>query len=464
MNLLLIGFGPHTKKVYWNFLEKYKEEYSIDFSVLVELEDQREAVENFFSDGIHNNRFNEVLYFPNSERNTFVLSKNQEQELERVLHAYDIDSVIISTEPKAHLQYLQWSIKNNLNILIDKPIFALTNLVGNPRVSKRYFKIFQSLLTQYWQSNSICNVMCQRRFHPGYDYVRNELTKVVTEYNVPITYIDLFHSDGMWNMPNEFLSRENHPYKYGYGKLMHSGYHFIDLLASLRAINSFVVNKQVKSELTAKSYYPKDFLHSFSSNFYEKVFHKRINLEQKLNKFGELDVNFIMQDKIDSNVITTIMVSLLQNSFSRRAWFPLPSDTYKSNGRVRHERLNIEVGPLMNIQVHSYQADPKMNKGTKVGETDHFEIYIFRNSEIIGGKPVEIIDIGSTITALNEKNDKYLGQNEYAREICFKDFLNYSKGGSDLTTHQEVNFLISKLYESLSNMTGTTKFSYKPLV
>ena len=40
-------------------------------------------------------------------------------------------------------------------------------------------------------------------------------------------------------MPHDY-DIENHPYKYGYGKLFHSGYHFIDLLAEFVKLNKFV--------------------------------------------------------------------------------------------------------------------------------------------------------------------------------------------------------------------------------
>jgi hypothetical protein len=39
-------------------------------------------------------------------------------------------------------------------------------------------------------------------------------------------------------MPSEYTSREGHPYRYGYGKLVHSGYHFVDLFAWLVFIPS----------------------------------------------------------------------------------------------------------------------------------------------------------------------------------------------------------------------------------
>ena len=87
--------------------------------------------------------------------------------------------------------------------------------------------------------------MCQRQYHRGYEKIKDILTKVVNEYKVPITNIDIFHSDGAWEMPHD-LDKENHPYKYGYGKLFHSGYHFIDLLSDFIKINdSLGGNKKI---------------------------------------------------------------------------------------------------------------------------------------------------------------------------------------------------------------------------
>lgn len=37
----------------------------------------------------------------------------------------------------------------------------------------------------------------------------------------------------MWNTEEEIFSREDHPYRYGYGALCHSGYHYIDILSGL---------------------------------------------------------------------------------------------------------------------------------------------------------------------------------------------------------------------------------------
>ena len=51
--------------------------------------------------------------------------------------------------------------------------------------------------------------MCQRQYHRGYEYVKDLLNKTVKKYKIPITYIDITHCDGNWEMPHDLL-KENH--------------------------------------------------------------------------------------------------------------------------------------------------------------------------------------------------------------------------------------------------------------
>ena len=144
--------------------------------------------------------------------------------------------------------------------------------------------------------------------------------------------------------------------------------------------------------------------------------------KEKFIDFGEIDFHSIINFKEEDKLITNCSINLMQSGFSRRAWCELPKDTYKGNGRVRHERLNIQVGPLMNIQIHSYQAyeikdrDQILNNG--VGSVEHFDIYVFRNSQLIGGKTFETLDIAT----LSEKDKKYF--NGY---ICLVKMKNVKK-------------------------------------
>ena len=81
----------------------------------------------------------------------------------------------------------------------------------------------------------------------------------------------------------------------------------------------------------------------------------------ELDKHGELDFSCIINFKKDQRILSNCVVNLLQSGYSRRCSALPPLDYYKGNGRVRHEQLVLNLGPLLSIHVHSYQGK-KINK------------------------------------------------------------------------------------------------------
>jgi hypothetical protein len=240
---------------------------------------------------------------------------------------------------------------------------------------------------------------------------------------------------------------------------MHSGYHFIDLLAWLSELNILLEHKKPDSvDLFVKRFGVYDFLHQLTATDYQKLFqtdkftdcfHPARLEEAKI--LGELDVFILAQLKRGEAVVTTASANLQQNSFCRRAWTEPSQDVYKGNGRVRHESLNIQVANLLNMQVHSYQAyeiGKKDVETTGAGHVDHFDVYIFRNCEVIGGQPLEKIRLGER--GQHELDDpNCLGHNERAREVNLLDFLVGRPSSSPFTAHRLTNKLLSKIYECI---------------
>lgn len=95
---------------------------------------------------------------------------------------------------------------------------------------------------------------------------------MVSKYNVPISFIGVNHCDGTWNMPNELIHRENHPYKYGYGKIMHSGYHFLDTLTWFLDVNEVSSKKIDTYDVYTTCFRPSDFLHQINIEQYRELF------------------------------------------------------------------------------------------------------------------------------------------------------------------------------------------------
>jgi len=398
----IVGFGPFCKHTYLKYIEENKVQYGIEIDFIVDLEKDFEKVTSYCLS--NNLKVKKCISLPNSERHSNAFTITTKKKLDELLNACDVDIVIISTEPKSHFKYLKYFIGKNIHVMVDKPPVCgfdeNTNKISGVKMIREAVYIGKLLK----QHNVKCVVLAQRRMHEGFLKVKEILKDVNSKFRLPINYIGAFHSDGMWNMPNELIERENHPYKYGYGKIIHSGYHFVDMMFWLQDIN-----KEVEAySMSVAKFDCRDFVENMNSSHYEQFFNlpERKDLFQKpdfYRGFGELDSYSIFQFKRKSGtVVCTSTINALQNSFSRRAWSVLPEDTYKSNGRLRHESWNIQIAPVLNIQIHSYESYEKNNGLEKhnftigsVGHENHFDINIFRNASLIGGKPFEQIRLGA---------------------------------------------------------------------
>jgi predicted dehydrogenase len=472
-NYIFVGLGPHAKRIYYPFLEKYHVSHSIRIKLLIELENQVSNVGKFLSN--RPLQPEKILYLQVNDNNRKgeSLDETAKQMMDLLVQKEKIDGIIISTEPKAHKVYAEWALKNNINVLMDKPLTSPLYPSTDKSGAEQIFKDYLYLEDLVKKSTAKCYVVCQRRNHKGYVYIKDYLNKFISEFGVPISYIDIYHADGAWSLPHEFM-KENHPYKYGYGKLMHSGYHFVDLFSWLAETNNQLERARPDSvKLHTSRFTPNDLFNQLDETALNKIYKDPAITEfyksydpKDYKAFGELDAFTSLQLMRGQNVITTGSINLQQNSFSRRGWFELPEDTYKGNGRVRHERANIQVSHFLNIQVHSYQsyeAGKDVAPAGVIGSEDHFDIYIFRNKGLIGGEAFTKISIGGDMKKDNKKDSYYLGHNEQAREATLLNFIEGKDDNSELVSHRFTNKLLSNIYGSIEQgaRTGSSELVYK---
>lgn len=402
MRIGIIGLGPFCRRNYISYLKSNFGKYHIKISFLIELKDNTESAVEFC--GQENISIQEYIFIENDERFINDLGMETINRLEKIIRENQIDIVIISTEVKSHFKYLKYFIAKDINVLIDKPpVCGFDYEIGKISGKKMFEEAKEINALLHIHPNIKCVVVTQRRMHKGFLEVSKILRKIVRQYNLPINYVGCFHSDGMWNMPDELIYRENHPYRFGYGKIMHSGYHFIDTMLWLQNLNKDIE----KYKIIAAKFSCCDFAKSIKNNNYKELlgtdrFENLLKDADSYLEFGELDSYSIFQFKRgDDTIISTSSLDLLQNSFSRRAWSKLPRDTYKSNGRLRHEFWNIQIAPVFCIQICSTQSyddrniieHKNFNQGD-IGSNNHFDINIFRNTSLIGGKAFEQIKLG----------------------------------------------------------------------
>lgn len=455
--ICLVGLGPHAKRIYYNYIEQDVLDKKLDFYLLIDLTTKEADIDDFCAkrkvqpQNIFLSKVSQIFQQTSDEK----LDPRLVVFLDKAIREKRIQYAVVSTEPRAHKVYIEYFIKNKIPVLTDKP---LTSPVGvNYKIKKvkqisadaKYLSVLSS------KYDTPIYVQVQRREHPAYKFIFNEVKKVIDEYQVPITFFNVYHSDGQWTMPSEFASRENHPHKYGYGKIMHSGYHFADLVAWIAESNKRLFPNLYISNETQLLLPGTHYGQIKGARLYKKIFGKK-TLSPKNEKMGEVDsyTSFVFRDSSRSsdknNMITFGNLNMLQSGFSKRAWFPLPVDTYKGNGRLRHEYFDINIGPLFNIQFHSYQSEEVHGGGptSGVGSRDHLEVYIFRNEKIIGGKPFEIVDFSSRQYMKDHHLSSYLGHNEEARHMLYGKMFSGSESPALIQNQILTNNIIAHLYES----------------
>jgi hypothetical protein len=389
------------------------------------------------------------------------LAPEAESALAGLLAAGHLDRLLIIAEPKAHKPYLLWGARNNVETLCEKPLTAVTGLASHGesrawRLYADYLEVADSV------RDSRVVLMSPRRMHEGYETVVRYLREFIDRFEVPVTYIENYHAEGVWNMPDEFGTRENHPYRYGYGKLLHSGYHHVDLSTRLASLNNALPGKAPdRLEAFAQATRPLDFFTQVDADRYRAL----LNADRfgpllaqppaAAAHLGETDVQVIGQFLRSDRVVTNLQLSLMHTSVNTRHWHTLPGDLRK-NGRLPHERLTVHIGHLLTVEVslrYSAAGEPETEP------RNPFRIQVFRNTGVVGGEPFEQIHVG-------DGNGTHLA--EAARREIVRRWLVGEPVDAELADHGDSVRVLSAIYASLARRRegrdGLVRLTLSPFV
>ena len=468
--IMLIGFGPHARRIYFPLIEKFSEKMNFELAVSVDIESKKDEVEKYLGE---KNSDIPVYYVPTDKMSYECLDKDVENILDDFVKRYGIEGVIIATEPLVHVMYAKWALKNNLSILMDKPVSTYKGISTNEDLAKKLVTDFEDLEKMYDEAkkrnpNITFSMMAQRRFHPAFNKIRELIRECYKKTNCPITSIQTFHCDGQWRMPSEIVDQLYHPYMQGYGKCSHSGYHFFDIVPFLLEAGLEKDKHYDNIDVFTNFVRPLDFMEQLTLKDYENIFGKeefcknnkycQDELDDKMKDFGEIDAFSNIAFKKGDKTITLGTINLVHNGFAKRNWISAEGrDLYKGNGRIRHESHIIEQGPFQAIHYHSYQSEevnPENNEGIfDVGGEYHLDIFVFRNKKMIGGKAVEKFNIRDFNMDIMEGKSR--GHQEDARAKGFLEFIDALHGlkncenmTSDFSTHKAAVMITSGIYQS----------------
>lgn len=457
-NIILIGCGPHAKRVYLPAIQKMT---NVKVSLVVELESQRFLTENT----LKNFEGCEVLYTKPFQNG---IPQDLAEAINKHIQENEVGGVIIATEPMIHKAYAKWALSEGMNILLDKPITTRKNVVSNLNQAKGVLEDYDELLSDYnnlqQTRNTVFMVNSQRRFHKGFQFVRDKIAEVSTLTNCPINFIQAYHSDGQWRFPSEIVTQEYHPYCFGYGKASHSGYHIFDTALEFYKASTTREKRATDFDVYSSFLQPNGFFEQFGKDDYNQLFKEETNHKEKWDtdkiydqckEFGELDVSSVITLKKKGIAIANININLVHNGFAGRTWIKPGDDLYKGNGRIKHESYHIQQGPFQSIQIHAYQGCDKhdLNNGLEdyLGGKNHFDVHIFRNPMLTDGQPQPSV---YKLTDLFEKPNKESESNIMMEQVKFKvvkEFVDFIEGRID---KNDVNSQIKDHRTSVQIMSG----------
>jgi hypothetical protein len=464
VNLLLIGLGPHSKRIYFPLIEAFSCQ-GVKLIAFVDLKEKQEDIISYLSE--KSIKPIPVYIYPH-QQTYHKLHPEIELKLNRLVRDHKIKGIIIASEPLVHIMYAKWALSQGLSVLMDKPISTHFNISTDSAAAKQLLGDYHDLKLLYEHAirknpSVIFSVMAQRRYQTSFNLLRHHISDCFAKTNCPITNVHTFHSDGQWRMPTEIVEQLYHPYMQGYGKCSHSGYHYYDiipfLLQGALGGDKYYDNVDIFTTVTR----PLDFLEQLSLKDYERLFGRNLfgkhnkytenELSELMKNYGEIDAFSNICFKKSDKVITIVSINLAHNGFSTRDWVTAASrDLYQGNGRVGHEVHILQQGPFQTLHFHSYKSKENVDEPNQVGGKQHLEIFIFKNHKMIGGQPVTRITINDLIEM--EGGDRgLLGK---AKAKVFVEYIKAIRGYiprtsviSEFIKQEHAVILTSGIYQSM---------------
>ena len=392
---LLIGVGPHAKRTYVKHLKTLEADGRAEFVCAVEIASKKAETTHYRDDvmpGV------ELFFAPVFASQ---MPSGLSNALEELVVRLKVTHVIISTEPQAHKAYGLWALTQELHIIMDKPITTRKGAATDIGEAFGIAQDYNDLLTAYMElqrrRRTMFLISSHRRYHPGFYSIFDMIKEITEKTGCPVSNIVSTHCDGQWRLPTELVEQSYHGFNDGYGKVSHSGYHFLDMVYRFVKSGWTKEKKPDKIEVISSFIMPNGFLKTMTHEDYVRVFGEEYSKTakysqeqvQRLNQdSGEYDACLQITFYKDSEPVTIAQVNLLHNGFSRRSWIPVEADWYKGSGRVKHEFHDIRSGPFQTIVVDSRQANDKHDRSTpstaKIGTDNHFEVHSFRNCVPLG--------------------------------------------------------------------------------
>ncbi|MER0447114.1 hypothetical protein ABR738_21550 [Streptomyces sp. Edi4] len=354
----MVGFDEIVANKYLPCIRDAINSGHIDSYSIIDLESQRTEIEMRIQAA--SVKPSGVVYLPNSGDRVQETPQEVIAAAVQRLRVPDVPTkVYIATEVRAHEAYLRFCVENHIDSLVEKPVLA--PLVDGRFKPSYITKAMEELIGISAGSSAKHSVMTLSRYHQIYNQqVIAPLRARMERWEAPLTSFHLRAAGGVWNLQREFESRNDHPYKHGYGMMMHGAYHYVDLATQILSLNAEVFpERQLKLEISAFGAFPIDqhqrISQPIAGRFQDEGARWSADSDASF-RFGETDVTstFRLVDTATGRTVSLGTLSFEQTTPSIRDWDELPQGLYNVNGRTSSVDLEAQLSTLFSTHVHCY--------------------------------------------------------------------------------------------------------------
>ncbi len=439
--LLIVWFWSVATWKYMRFIEDYINNKIIDWYATIDLIYQKEILDNKINKLTTKPIINFYLKNNNTWRDINNIKEFDEiiQELQK--SEYDL-KVFISTDPRFHEWYLEYCLDKTIDCLVEKPI--ITPIINWKFAPELYESKMQNLIEKAKKQKWNFSVMSWARYHEIFNYdILDNIKLKVEKYKIPITSFHIRTSSWVWNLYNEFISREDHPYKYWFWVLNHWAYHYLDVFAQCLQIDKNLFNDELKLTINSFVSYPTDQSSKIPKNAYNNfkwdLDNNFLNTDNLLD-YWETDIvtNFMLKNS-KNNVIMLWTLAFEHTTPCCRDWASLDFSEYNKNWRLPCTDVEVQLSTLYSVHAHMMKKP---------------ENYLRYNADVLFRSNKNLIG-----------DDFYYKKKSYPdfewkwKYILIKNWLEWKEEKSKLSDHELTMKILEKL--SLSILTPGNSISFK---
>ncbi|MET7769075.1 hypothetical protein [Nocardia sp. NPDC005366] len=363
--LVVVGFDEIVARKYLPCLISAINEGHLSSYSIIDLESEREVISARLRGVPIAPRH--VHYLPNPCAGQSVSQDLVAEAFGRVTDGSAPIRAYIATEVKAHESYLRFCVDNGIGSLVEKPVLA--PLRDGRFEAPLITPIMRSLIASAARKPEVRHsVMTLSRYHRVYnDRVIAELAKRVRAWQAPVTSLHLRCAGGVWNRQEEYEFRDDHPYKFGYGMMMHGAYHYIDLVVQAIQLNRTALpDHRLRFQVGAITASPADQHLRIPISAAARIGDSEDrwpDSQVPAQHFGETDVTAMVRlvDTQSGRTVTMGTLAFEQTTPSVRNWTSLPAGTYNKNGRTSSVDFEVGLSTLFSAHTHCYDiptSDP----------------------------------------------------------------------------------------------------------